>query len=220
MNTIFDALNPGNQNDVFDCCNGNLKCKENEFAKKCVSGTSGRTFSFNLPELTCDIPIENRRFIFSAGETFTNFINFQTPLLIQSIKINDFTAFELTIPPLMFISIFDTSDGSTLFNNSPAQFEVPYSTALSRFTAAPAGFGSGTIIKFIQFINTGLPQQALKLINRNFAKNKIMPHAEQTYSIASVNATTLTADKLIPTPCGEPVETVTTILIYEVQAAI
>ena len=75
MNTIFNALNPENQNDVFDCCNGNLKCKENEFAKKCISGKNGNTFSFSPPELTCDISIENRKFIYSSGVKFAIFLN-------------------------------------------------------------------------------------------------------------------------------------------------
>jgi hypothetical protein len=220
MNTIFDALNPENQNDVIDCCNGNLKCREDEFSKKCVSGTSGRTFSFNPPELTCDISIENRKFIFLAGVKFTDFLNLQTSQLIQSIKNNDFTEFAMTIAPGSFITIFNTSNRLSVFSNSPLDLLPFYEEAANLYTIAASSASSGNAILFLRStIKNILTASAFKTITKNMSKGVITPHANTNYTIASSYGSTLTAETIINNACADPTSLTNKYLIFNVQIA-
>ena len=221
MDKIFNALNPENQNDVIDCCNGNLKCKEDEFSKKCVSGTSGNTFSFNPPELTCDIPIENRRFIFLAGVKFTDFLNLRTSQLIQSIKNDDYTEFAMTIPTNSFITIFNTSNSQRVYTNSPPDLRPLYLEASNLYTIAASSASSGNAILFLRSsIRNILSASAFKTITKNMSKDVITPHVSETdYTIASAYGSTLTAETIINNPCSTPTSLTNKYLIFNVQIA-
>lgn len=206
MQDIFNALNPGNQNEELDCCNENLKCKEKNFLKKCISGNDKTTFTYNIPELTCDISPKIRKFIFLSGISFRDFLNDNIGLLIKSIRENNFDRFGMLIPLYLYITIFDSNLKKIIFTNSPLELRVSYDFASNAYFTATGASSAPNSISFTDCSNTlGLSLQA--------------PKTPTKPSIICSSSTTFTTTTIVNAQSAQSIESTSRYLIAGVSTS-
>jgi hypothetical protein len=218
MDKIFDALNPENQNDVLDCCNGNLKCKEKEFLKNCISGKNKNTFTFVPPELPCNISPVVKKFIYSSALEFTKFLNDNTDLLIESIGKRDFDLLGASLPSNLNIAIFSVNARERIYTSEPGFTGFNYETVFNNYASSRRTLpGRGSSVAFTNFFNKSIGPlirpSSSKSINKNTRENKIKPFAVEDADTVSFSSTSVSAETTTTNPCATSVELVDEFII-------